>query len=304
MLKAIFCKIIPSGLSWLYILTMIYCLNGMGTGIDSGVAGSWLCILLILSFMALVIATNSWGNVHIYSAPAFYLGHSEVHVQGNSVFVTKGGIVGLFKLIVNFFKCLLVDPFVGVFRFLGCLFRLDIVGESEGNAFLGYVAYIAAVLLLLVPLNTHIDRTKKYDCTQFRYELLDVYYTKEDGTNWTHVDLKIEHPSKEISSVSGNLYFCIDEEVAASTSYNFRHNTSTPGLLSMQGGDKEDLPEVVLTISFRQGKKLDLVGMFAQGSDRLTIVHELTSASFMRDLITAEMEYFEKLPDVTIYSGA
>jgi len=47
-----------------------------------------------------------------------------------------------------------------------------------------------------------------------------------------------------------------------------------------------------------------LVGMFAQGSDRLTIVHELTSASFMRDLITADMEYFEKLPDVTLYSGA
>ena len=61
---------------------------------------------------------------------------------------------------------------------------------------------------------------------------------------------------------------------------------------------------MVLTISFRQGQKLDLVGLFSQNSDHLTIVHELTSASFMRDLITADMEYFETLPDVTLYCAS
>lgn len=272
-------------------------MNGWGTGLDSGVENDWLCFPALLSFIILLITTNAWGGFDLSISPTFRVGRYDVYLNGNNIDVMERGSMGLVKIIINFLKCLFVFPILGIIYL--------IKGEycDNPNIAAGYKCYTVSLLLLILPLTVHLIRIHNCDSRKFEYELLDVYYTEGDSRNWTHIDLKVTHPSKHVSSIEGKLHFYIDGKHARSLSYEYIQNEVTTGLLTMKPGENEDFSEVSFTVSIQQ-RNIDLVGLFTEKSDRLMIVHELTNSTFKRGRVSAESVYYKKLPKVSLYPSA
>ena len=308
MLSAILEQLLPSGLCWLILSGMIECLNGWGTGMDTIGSTGWTTLLLVLSFAVFAIAINFLGACpNLSVSPAFTIGKTDYYVSGKDVWTGKKnmrGTGGLFlQFIINLIKCMFVFPVVGIINLIMCLIKGDFIGnfESIRSSILGYAILGVAFLAFVIPFGLHKGREIKYDCEKFEYALEDIYYTEGDGDQCIHFDLNVKHPSEEISSICGKLHFYLDGELVESVTYEFIHNRSTTGLLSIEPGDQEDLPEVTISSYFWRGD-YDWVELFSQKSDRLVIVHELTEASFMKDMVEAGWEYCETLPTTTIYS--
>lgn len=297
-------KLIISALTWLMIFVMMYVLNGMGSTLDTGIMLDTLYNLMALSsFCALLLATRIWGNFDISSSPTFRTRTRDVYVSGNRIDVLPKYAMGTSMLVINFFICLLY-PVIFVIDLIKMIFgKSSKITISVSNFLVGLIFFGVSALLFVAPLSAHVYRVNKYDCEKLEYKLLDVYYTEGDGTKWTHVDLKVSYPLKEISSVAGTLQFYVDGELHTSEKYSIVHNKVTHGVISIKPGEKEDLSEIEFKTSFPT-PQVDLVTLFNERSDRLVIVHQLDEASFMKGIVSAEYnEFFDDMIKVTLYSS-
>ncbi len=200
------------------LFLIIYSQDGFNNQGYTGSVRVFPMICLVISMILVFVACKSLTNIPFLGEVmfSFFSGGKlyEVWSNGHSIAIEEHGMVGIVKMIVGIFQCIIIYPFKVVFSILKlplilfseryCDQLIDTYDEVGRQQLFGFVIILLAIVAALPASIDRNSKLKKYDLDELTVVCNDYY---DD-----YLICTFSHPCGEIYSIDGYVDVYVDGE--------------------------------------------------------------------------------------------